>query len=114
MRCLFGQRFAGRLMTRSYPSDLTDAEWALVAPYVAPARLARPRIYAERELVNAILYVLRSGCSWRMLPVNFPPWKSVYHHFMRWSSLGTFATLSDSLLPQARKKGASMKPLKHV
>lgn len=96
-------------MPKPYPSSLTDSEWELVAPFVAPARIARPRKYAERALVDAILYVLRSGCSWRMLPSDFPPWETVYHHFRRWAGQGVFATLSDSLLPKVRQKGGLTK-----
>ena len=61
-----------------YPCDLTDAEWASLAPLLpAPARRGRPRRWALRLLVNAIFYVLRTGCAWRYLPREYPPWQTV-------------------------------------
>jgi transposase len=69
---------------RGYPSDLTDEQWALVEP-ILPRRKAvadwRPLKYPRREVVDAILYVARTGCSWRQLPADFPPWAVVYHYF---------------------------------
>jgi putative transposase len=69
---------------KSYPTDLTDAEWQQIARYL-PERKSprgRRRVHAYREIVNAIFYVLRSGCSWRMLPHDLPPWQTVYHSFV--------------------------------
>jgi putative transposase len=63
---------------RGYPSDLSDAEWALLAPWLPPpARWGRPYKWAERLIADAIFYVLRSGCAWRLLPHEFPPWQTV-------------------------------------
>jgi transposase len=80
----------------AYPSDLTDAQWALIEPLV-PAhssrgkgtRGGRPLKYARRRIVDAILYVDRTGCSWRQLPHDFPPWETVYFYFQRWAADGT-------------------------
>ncbi|MFD6754875.1 IS5 family transposase [Micromonospora gifhornensis] len=70
---------------RRYPSDLTDAQWALVEPLLPPPRTGgRPEKHPRRDVVNAILYVVRTGCSWRQLPVDFPPWQTVYWYFIRW------------------------------
>jgi transposase len=99
---------------KTYPSDLTDAEWELVAPFVAPCRIARPRKYEARCVLNAVLYLVRSGTSWRMLPSDFPPWETVYRHFRRWGLGGAFASLSDTLLSRIRKKGASAKVHKQL
>ena len=67
--------YAGSL----YPCDLTDAEWALLAPLLpAPARRGRPRAWPLRLLVNALFYVLRTGCAWRYLPREYPPWQTTY------------------------------------
>jgi transposase len=67
-----------------YGSDLTDAEWAIIAPLLpAPRSTGRPRRWPMRELMNAIFYVLRSGCAWRMVPVNFAPPSTVYRWFLR-------------------------------
>jgi putative transposase len=77
-------------MKRSYSTDLTNAEWECIEPYVpAPSKRGRPRIYDTREILDAIFYLLRSGCPWRLLPRDFPPWCTVYHYFRRWSLDGT-------------------------
>ena len=63
-----------------YPSDLTDAEWEVLCPLIpGPAKLGRPPRYEKRAVLSAIFYVVRSGCSWRMLPGEMPPWRIVYH-----------------------------------
>ena len=69
-----------------YPSDLTDAQWAVLGPLVPPANPnTRPRKHAMREIVNALLYVTKEGCSWRALPGDFRlPWKTVYNYFRAW------------------------------
>ena len=65
-----------------YPTDLTEAEWQILEPLVPPVKPGgRPAKYSRREVVNAIRYVLRTGCAWRLLPHDLPPWQSVYHHF---------------------------------
>ena len=67
-----------------YASDLTDAEWALLEPLLPPPRrTGRPRAWPMREILNAIFYVLRAGCPWRMLPESFPPRQTVYGWFLR-------------------------------
>src|SRR3954463_2809410 len=68
-----------------YPSDLTDAEWELVEPLLPPpGEGGRPEKHPRRDIVDAILYVVRTGCAWRQLPVDFPPWETVYWYFTRW------------------------------
>lgn len=91
-------------MTRPrYPTDLTDRQWALIAPHVPPAKPGgRPRRADMREVVNAILYVLRNGLTWRALPHDFPPWKTVYHYFRAWRVDGTWERLHDALRDQVR------------
>ena len=75
---------------RPYPSDLSDAEWALLAPLLpVPKRTGRPRKWSDRLIADAIFYVLRSGCGWRMLPREFPPWSTVFSRFRRWRLDGT-------------------------
>ncbi len=62
----------------TYPSDVSDAEWAVLEPFVTPAtRRGRPRFHPLRRILNAIFYLVRSGCAWRLLPREFPPWKTV-------------------------------------
>ncbi len=77
-------------MTRpSYPTDMTDAEWRLLEPHLpAPKATGRPRRHTVREILNAIFYILRSGCAWRLLPHYLPPWKTVYDFFRLWRVQG--------------------------
>ncbi len=69
----------------SYSTDLTATEWELLKPYVPePKKGGRPVEYSRSEIVNAIRYLLRTGCAWRLLPHDFPPWGTVYHYFSTW------------------------------
>lgn len=78
-------------MKRSYLSDLTDGQWELIEPLIpAPKPGGRPRTTDVREVVNALIYVVRTGCQWRQLPINFPPYQTVYRYFMEWKKDGTF------------------------
>jgi putative transposase len=82
-----------------YETDLTDAEWVLIEELMpAPACRGRPRKWSLREIVNAILYVLRSGCPWRLLPLDFPPSGTVWHWFRRFRDTGLFSRISHCLL----------------
>jgi len=82
----------------AYPSDLTDAEWARVQRTIpAPKPGGRPAKHPRREIVNALLYVARTGCQWRALPHDLPPWATVYWYFRRWKADGTFDRLMDRL-----------------
>lgn len=75
----------------TYTSDLSDAEWAMLEPLVTPTtRRGRPRRHALRCILNAIFYLVRSGCAWRLLPREFPPWKTVFHSFRKWRLDGTW------------------------
>ncbi len=85
--------------TDRYQSDLTDDEWAVLEPEISGA----PRKWPLREIVNAILYLIRSGCQWRMLPKDFPPKSTVYHWFARWRDDGTWITANYILLMKARE-----------
>jgi transposase len=84
-----------------YPSDLTDAEWEWVAPYFRPR--TRPFVYPPRSTLNAIFYVLRTGCQWRMLPHDFPPWDTVYSAFRRWSKDGRLDAAHQALHQALRR-----------
>ena len=89
----------------SYHSDLSEAQWKLIAPLIpVPQSYGRPHEYGLREIVNAIFYVLRSGCSWRMLPHDFPPWGTVYHYFRRWSKNGVFEQMNAQLRGDLRER----------
>ncbi len=88
---------------KASPSDLSDAQWALLAPHISLARPGgRLRRHPERELVNGIRYVLRTGCPWRYLPESFPPWETVYASFRQWQRDGTWERLHDALRRQVR------------
>jgi transposase len=72
---------------RAYPSDLTDAQWALIEPLLPPPRRGgRPEKHPRRAIVDAVLYVVRTECSWRQLPADFPPWQTVYWYFVAWEA----------------------------
>jgi transposase len=88
---------------KAYPSDVTDAEWAIISELVpGPARTGRKWQYSRRELLNGILYVARSGCSWRMLPHDLPPWQSVYGYLRQLEQLGRWVQINDVLREQVR------------
>jgi putative transposase len=88
---------------KRYPSDLTDVQWAIVEPLIPPAKSGgRPREVDMREVVNAILYLNRSGCQWDMLPHDLPPKSDVYFYFARWRDEGTWQAIVDALRTKVR------------
>ena len=88
-----------------YPSDLTDAEWALVAPHIRPGkRGGRPRTTDMREVANAILYLLGTGCQWRALPKDFPPRTTVFEYLDLWEWDGTLARVHHALFVATREQ----------
>jgi putative transposase len=87
-----------------YPSDLTDEQWELIQDFIpAPKPGGRPAVYERREIVNALLYLTRTGCQWRALPHDLPPWRLVYWYFMAWRSDGTLEQLHDRLRSAVRR-----------
>lgn len=81
-----------------YPSDLTDAEWAVLESLIpGDQKLGRPPRYPKREIVNAIFYLVRSGCAWRMLPHDLPSWRICYYYFMVWKREGVWLKIHDQL-----------------
>jgi putative transposase len=92
-------------MSTSYPSDLTDAEWECAQRYLPPlSRRGRPRKHPLRRILDAIFYVLRTGCPWRYLPTNFPPWQTVYYHFRQFRRKNTLHALYPALHRAERER----------
>jgi putative transposase len=90
-------------MRKAYQSDLSDAEWSCLEPHLpAPEANGRPRLHSPRKILDAILYVLKSGCAWRLLPHEFPPWKTVYHYFRSWRLNGTWERMHLALRKRVR------------
>lgn len=97
-------------MRKPYPDDLSDNEWLQVQKILEKTQSSRGRKpkHSKREMINAMLYVLRTGCSWRHLPHDFPPWKSVYTQFRRWLHNDIFRLLNDRLRQLCRIKEGRM------
>src|SRR5215218_7520804 len=92
-------------MRKPYPTDLSDEEWRYLEPYVpGPKYHGWPKIHSPREILNAVFYLLKSGCPWRLLPRDFPPWKTVYHWFRKWRIDGTFERLNLALRERLRAR----------
>ena len=90
---------------KPYPNDLSDAEWELIQPMIPAAkRGGRPRTVDMREVFNAIIYVLKTGCQWDHLPHDFPPKGTVYHYFNTWRKDGTWAQMNAALREQLRQE----------
>jgi putative transposase len=92
-------------MRKSYPSDLTDAQWAIIEPLIPVHSTGRPRSVAMREVLNALFYLNRSGCQWDMLPHDLPAKSTVYDYFAQWKADGTWQEILDALRQQVRKAG---------
>lgn len=90
---------------KRYSTDLTDAEWAILEPLVpAPKKGGRPARWERREILNAILYALRAGQSWRLLPHDLPPWQTVYWYFRQWRDEGRWETIQQRLRERVRRQ----------
>lgn len=91
------------MRTHHYPSDLTDAEWTILEPLIPPAKPGgRPRAHPMRDIINGIFYILRGGCAWRLLPVDFPPWSTVYSYLRLWCIQGIWAQWNTILRERVR------------
>ena len=104
--CACARRGCGR--PRRYPSDTSDAEWAVLAPLLPvpacqTAAGGRPETNCRRAVVDAIRYVIHNGCVWRAVPADFPPWRTVYGLYQRWNATGATIALHDALRGQARR-----------
>ena len=90
---------------RPYDTDLSDEEWRILKPLVPEAKPGgRPRTHEARELLDAVFYVVRSGCAWRLLPHEFPPWKTVYHYFRLWRMDNTWESIHAVLRERLRRR----------
>jgi putative transposase len=90
-------------MRKTYPTDLSDEEWSYIEPHLpAPNAPGRPRLHTLREVLDAIFYILRSGCAWRLLPNDFPPWKTIHHYFRTWRLDGTWERMHSALRKRVR------------
>ena len=88
-----------------YPTDVTDIQWKFFSPLIPePKKGGRPREVDVREIVNAIFYLLKAGCEWRMLPHDFPQWDLVYHYFSEWKKDGTWKKIHDAVRGKLRRK----------
>jgi transposase len=91
--------------TTRYQTDLTDAEWQIIEPFLPPAKATgRPRAWPMREILNAIFYVLRGGIPWRLLPRDLPPWGTVYRWFAAWRDSGLFERINYALVMADRER----------
>jgi transposase len=92
---------AGVVRRARYPSDTSDEQWVLIEPLLPEMKTGgRPEKHPRRAVVDAILYVVRTGCSWRQLPADFPPWQTVYWYFVRWEQ----AKVTEQILPVVREQ----------
>ena len=91
-----------------YPTNLTDDQWALIEPYLPPAKSGTPKggrpPCDRRVIVDGLMYFARSGCQWRMLPRDFGPWSTVHHYYRLWRRDGTLQSIHDTLRQQVRIK----------
>lgn len=89
---------------QAYPTDLNDTQWALIAPLL-PKRQntrGRPRTWTERDILDGILYIVRSGCSWRLMPHDLPPWQTVYGYYWQWRDIGLWEKINTVLVQKVR------------
>ena len=89
-----------KMMRKVYPTDLVEKEWEIIQSLL-PTHKSK---HSKKKIVNAIFYILRAGCSWRLLPHDFPPWQTVYSHFRDWQNLGLWEKMNETLRKLWRTK----------
>jgi len=95
---------------QTYPTDLTDRQWDCISPLVPAAKPGgRPRTLDMREVINAILYIVVTGCQWRMLPHDYPKWQSVYAYYAKWRDDGSWQRIHDTLRAEVRRRAGRHK-----
>ena len=88
---------------KPYSTDITDAQWEVLGPLIPPAKPGgRPRTVDMREVINGIFYLTRSGCAWRLVPHDLPPWGTVWYYFRQWRLDGTWQKIHGALRSQTR------------
>ena len=93
------------MMRPIYPTDLTDEQWSILQPLIPRVKIGcRPRELDMREVLNAILYLVRGGIAWRLLPHDFPKWSSVYYYFRKWRRCGVWKKIHDRLHEDLREQ----------
>jgi transposase len=103
MRCFISTE--GTRLNSNYPCDLTESEWYILQPLLPlSAPRGRPRRWPLRHIVNAIFYLLRAGCAWRLLPHDYPPWPTVYHYFREWQRTRHWHCIHEALRTAVRQK----------
>jgi len=101
--CRWSRPTGRRAERRRYPSDLTEQQWQVIEPLLCdPSRRITCPTAPLRDVADAVSYRWRSGCSWRMLPHDFPPWTTVYTHFRQWSRRGVLTAIRSALLAARR------------
>jgi len=98
------------MRTQSYPSDVSDEQWALIEPHIPVYPGGRPRTTDVRDVVDAVFYILRAGCQWRYLPKDFPPKSTVWRYFDEWRHNGTLDTIHDLLRKKVRTQEKPYSP----
>ncbi len=92
-----------RMRRKPYPTDISNEEWTYLKAYLPAAKpYGRPRLHTPREILDAIFYIVKSGCAWRLLPHDFPPWRTVYHYFRIWRSEGTWERMHQAVRERLR------------
>jgi len=94
---------------QTYPTDLKYTEWQQISEFFPSYPTGRPPKWEKWQVINAILYVNRTGCQWRMLPINFPPWRTVYYYYWRWQRDGLWQRINEVLVKKVRKKAGRNK-----
>ena len=95
----------------SYPSDLTDVQWEMIAPHFDTGNYGKSRKHDKRHLINGVLYVVKTGCQWHFLPSDFPPYKTVYSFYKRAKDKGIWESMMQDLVKRSRiKMGRSVAP----
>jgi len=93
------------MSNNGYPSDLTDAQWAIIEPMLPPAKPGgRPRTVDLRSVIDGILYLVRSGCSWRMVPRDYGPWGTIHYYYRCWRIDGLWEKIHDALREKVRRR----------